>query len=328
MATRTSVTDKEDLLIKTNNGLDIYHEELDLKRKGNNLITCCPFHSERSPSFTIFPEGNYYCFGCEEKGNIFSFLMKRYNLSYKEALLKVKNNTQLNPINTQNTVKKLKREPLVVEFSEMKFTKEHHEYFNQYELTEDYLTKERDTYAISKYAVNGRLVKIPKDVIVFGSFAPDLEEIKFMFHGKGITKQEKWKSYNIPNKYIWYYHNYENTCCNELFVCKSNKDANVLSLLGYCTVSTQSEGSKILLQNNVEKLNAIGKNIYVVFGSDSQGRTASQEITKETGWKWLNTQNYLLSMGINDPAEYVKELSLEALDKEIKKQLKKKKGYI
>ncbi len=58
-----------------------------LRKKGKNYIACCPFHSEKTPSFTVTPEKQfYYCFGCAVGGNAFSFLMEYEKLSFVEAV--------------------------------------------------------------------------------------------------------------------------------------------------------------------------------------------------------------------------------------------------
>ena len=57
-----------------------------LKRAGSNLVGCCPFHSERTPSFTVFPEKNFYCFGCGAGGDVITFTMRIENLDYRNAV--------------------------------------------------------------------------------------------------------------------------------------------------------------------------------------------------------------------------------------------------
>ena len=58
-----------------------------LKRAGSNLNGLCPFHSEKTPSFTVFPNSkSFYCFGCGAGGDVISFIMRAENLDYVDAL--------------------------------------------------------------------------------------------------------------------------------------------------------------------------------------------------------------------------------------------------
>ena len=58
-----------------------------LKRKGSKYWGCCPFHNEKTPSFSVSPEkGLFYCFGCHAGGNVFKFISLAENISYFEAV--------------------------------------------------------------------------------------------------------------------------------------------------------------------------------------------------------------------------------------------------
>lgn len=58
-----------------------------LKRAGGNMSGLCPFHSERTPSFTVFPsDGSFYCFGCGVGGNAITFVRRMENLEFTEAV--------------------------------------------------------------------------------------------------------------------------------------------------------------------------------------------------------------------------------------------------
>lgn len=58
-----------------------------LKRRGRNLVGLCPFHNEKTGSFTVYPEnGSYYCFGCGQGGDIITFTMRAENLDYIDAV--------------------------------------------------------------------------------------------------------------------------------------------------------------------------------------------------------------------------------------------------
>lgn len=61
-----------------------------LRRAGHAWKACCPFHKEKTPSFTVSSDkGFFYCFGCQEGGDIFDFVMKMENLSFNEAVRKL-----------------------------------------------------------------------------------------------------------------------------------------------------------------------------------------------------------------------------------------------
>lgn len=69
------------------NLVELVQQYVSLKKRGKNFIGLCPFHEEKTPSFTVSPEKQlFYCFGCGAGGNIFSFLQKKENLSFVEAV--------------------------------------------------------------------------------------------------------------------------------------------------------------------------------------------------------------------------------------------------
>ena len=67
--------------------VDVVGQYVQLRRAGRNFTARCPFHKERTPSFHVSPErGTYMCFGCGEKGDIFSFVEKMESVDFKTAL--------------------------------------------------------------------------------------------------------------------------------------------------------------------------------------------------------------------------------------------------
>jgi len=69
------------------NLVDIIGKQVSLKRAGHTHKGLCPFHTEKTPSFVVFPHTQtWHCFGCGEGGDLFSFVMKRDNLEFSEAL--------------------------------------------------------------------------------------------------------------------------------------------------------------------------------------------------------------------------------------------------
>jgi DNA primase len=67
--------------------LEIVGEVVRLKKRGRNWVGLCPFHTEKSPSFTVTPEKQmYYCFGCQAGGNVFTFLMEHERMEFPDAV--------------------------------------------------------------------------------------------------------------------------------------------------------------------------------------------------------------------------------------------------
>jgi len=67
--------------------VEVIGEVVGLKKRGKNWVGLCPFHPEKTPSFTVTPEKQmYYCFGCQAGGNVFTFLMEHERLEFPDAV--------------------------------------------------------------------------------------------------------------------------------------------------------------------------------------------------------------------------------------------------
>ena len=74
--------------VRTKNDIvDVISGYVRIQKKGSNYFGLCPFHNEKSPSFSVTPgKQMYYCFGCGEGGNVYSFIMKYENYTFLEAV--------------------------------------------------------------------------------------------------------------------------------------------------------------------------------------------------------------------------------------------------
>jgi putative DNA primase/helicase len=71
---------------------------VEIKKRGNEYVACCPFHQERSPSFTVNPDkGFYYCFGCGATGDAVDFVMHHQGLGFREAVELIVGNLPAGP---------------------------------------------------------------------------------------------------------------------------------------------------------------------------------------------------------------------------------------
>lgn len=99
-----------------------------LKRRGKNLVGLCPFHSEKTPSFTVYPEnGSFYCFGCGVGGDVITFTGLIENLDYIESvkLLAERSGVTLPQDGYDDSMQKLKNRIYDINRETAKFFHEH-----------------------------------------------------------------------------------------------------------------------------------------------------------------------------------------------------------
>ena len=96
--------------------VDIVDQRVKLKKAGANYVACCPFHQEKSPSFTVSPSKQFYhCFGCGAHGSAISFLMEYEGLTFIESIQSIASQLGLSVPNEQTTSKSDKSDYLILE---------------------------------------------------------------------------------------------------------------------------------------------------------------------------------------------------------------------
>ena len=103
---------------------------ISLKRAGSNLKGLCPFHSEKTPSFTVYPADNsFYCFGCGAGGDAITFIRKRENLDYPDAVEFLANRAGITIIRDDND--RLRQAPKFERARMFKMNVDAAKYFNR-----------------------------------------------------------------------------------------------------------------------------------------------------------------------------------------------------
>ena len=93
------------------NLVDCLSKDLRLIKSGSNYKALCPFHNEKTPSFTVNQNKNSFnCFGCGVSGDIFSYVMEKYKVDFKEALKILANEAGINLKNTSHSDLKISTE--------------------------------------------------------------------------------------------------------------------------------------------------------------------------------------------------------------------------
>lgn len=314
----------DDILRLTNNGLDIWQKEVPYMTLKCNILS--PIRNENRPSFKIKQSSTsgIYIGKDYTSGEIYTpitLVQKIYHLNFSEALNKIASDFNLQPkikeyskfIETNYKAKLQEPEDLLYEFEEMRFQKTHHEYWNKGELTEDFL-RNNNIYAASKFSINKKIIEIPDNQMCFVYIPKDLPYGKLKILRIGVPIEDKWRT-NISNFYLWDYSNYTKKV-EKLIVCKSRKDEMIMKLLGYNTISVQSENWQIL-DINMEKIYNICDKPIILFGSDKDGVNKCKIVQQKYNCNYYNTPKSLLP-DINDPFSMVSIKGLRQLERHLK----------
>ncbi|WP_428938872.1 DNA primase [Fontivita pretiosa] len=87
MGIATASNDAKAMVLQAVDLVELIGRTVKLKRRGRNYVGLCPFHNEKTPSFTVDPAKRYFrCYGCRESGNAIDFVMKRDRIDFVEAL--------------------------------------------------------------------------------------------------------------------------------------------------------------------------------------------------------------------------------------------------
>ena len=136
--------------VRQNNDIvDVISQYVHLKRSGRNYFGLCPFHNEKSPSFSVSPDKQiFHCFGCGVGGNVFSFLTKIEGINFVEAVqtLAERANIQLPSLDNNQDVAKEILKSKVFKVNEFTANFYHQNLYKpQSKLAQDYIKKRKLT---------------------------------------------------------------------------------------------------------------------------------------------------------------------------------------
>ena len=105
MAGRISEEFIEELRMK-NDIVSVVSPYVELKRRGRYYVGLCPFHNEKTPSFTVYPDTqSFYCFGCGAGGEIVNFTRRIENIDFIEAVKALRINAEWQCPRTDTTIR-------------------------------------------------------------------------------------------------------------------------------------------------------------------------------------------------------------------------------
>ena len=159
--------------------VDVISRRVPLTKKGQNFWGCCPFHNEKTPSFSVTEDkGFYHCFGCGEHGDIISFTMKSENVDFKTAIHELADMAGLKmPDYKPRDAAEIAREESYVKITDDAATlfqkklfddvgKHALEYIKKRGFTDDMIKKYRIAYAPKNNIVSGTFTNVKQDMLI------------------------------------------------------------------------------------------------------------------------------------------------------------------
>lgn len=214
--------------------VDVISRRVPLTKKGQNYWGCCPFHNEKTPSFSVSEEkGFYHCFGCGEHGDIISFTMKSENVDFKTAITELAEMAGLKlPEIKQKSQQQIEHEKTYIDITEQaaqiyqnllysESGRDALEYIKKRGFSDEMIKKYRLGYAPKNNIISSKFSNISKDkltstgLVRIGDYGPyDFFRHKLMFpifnaHGQIVAFSGRSLDGSEP-KYI-------NTSDTELF---------------------------------------------------------------------------------------------------------------
>ena len=132
---------------QSNDIVDVISQYVRLKRSGRNYFGLCPFHNEKSPSFSVSPEKQiFHCFGCGVGGNVFTFLTKIEGINFIEAVQQLAERANIQLPTLENNMDTAKEQLKARVYKVNEFTaKYYHEnlYKPESKIAQEYIKKRR-----------------------------------------------------------------------------------------------------------------------------------------------------------------------------------------
>lgn len=336
--------------------VDLIGEYVDLKRSGSNYMGLCPFHSEKTPSFSVSPSKSIFkCFGCGVGGDVITFIMKRENLNFPEAVefLAEKYNVRLSEYKDENKEARdkrnrlydINREAAMHFLNNLSSSPKAQKYLRDRGLSDktirayglgyskdswtdlyDHLTKLGykeeellDLNLISK-SKNGNYIDRFRDRVMFPIINRNNKVIAFGARGFGDAKPKYLNSRETP-----IFHKGSNLF-NMNIISRESSRQRIILVEGYMDVislynsginySVASLGTS-LTEDQAAIIKKMAKDIYICYDSDKAGINATSRAIDIFLSKSCKAKIIELEGGL-DPDDFIKKYGMEGFENKIK----------
>jgi DNA primase len=163
--------------------VEIVREHVDLKRSGFRFLGSCPFHQEKTPSFTVHPDQQFYhCFGCKASGDVFSFMMEYHQMDFPEALKSLAQRYQVDLPEKKRSAAEIEQEKRRQKMYDLNS--------KAAELFHDYLMHHKGAAAAREYLARRRIPQEIQKRYRLG-YVPTVESAGWNFLGSRLSDDER-----------------------------------------------------------------------------------------------------------------------------------------
>lgn len=336
--------------------VDLIGEYVDLKRSGSNYMGLCPFHSEKTPSFSVSPSKSIFkCFGCGVGGDVITFIMKRENLNFPEAVefLAEKYNVRLSEYKDENKEARdkrnrlydINREAAMHFLNNLSSSPKAQKYLKDRGLSDktirayglgyskdswtdlyDHLTKlgykeeELLNLNLISKSKNGNYIDRFRDRVMFPIINRNNKVIAFGARGFGDAKPKYLNSRETP-----IFHKGSNLF-NMNVISRESSRQRIILVEGYMDVislynsginySIASLGTS-LTEDQAAIIKKMAKDIYICYDSDKAGINATSRAIDIFLSKSCKPKIIELEGGL-DPDDFIKKYGMEGFENKIK----------
>lgn len=336
--------------------VDLIGEYVDLKRSGSNYMGLCPFHSEKTPSFSVSPSKSIFkCFGCGVGGDVITFIMKRENLNFPEAVefLAEKYNVRLSEYRDENKEARdkrnrlydINREAAMHFLNNLSSSPKAQKYLRERGLSDkairayglgyskdswtdlyDHLTKlgykeeELLNLNLISKSKNGNYIDRFRDRVMFPIINRNNKVIAFGARGFGDAKPKYLNSRETP-----IFHKGSNLF-NMNIISRESSRQRIILVEGYMDVislynsginySVASLGTS-LTEDQAAIIKKMAKDIYICYDSDKAGINATSRAIDIFLSKSCKPKIIELEGGL-DPDDFIKKYGMEGFENKIK----------
>lgn len=327
---------------------DVMSSYVFLKRAGRNLKALCPFHSEKTPSMTIYPQTqSFYCFGCGAGGDVINFIMRAENLEYPEAVRFLAKRVGMEvPEDGGEDIGKIKTRIYEINRETAHFFhrclkspvgKKGYDYFKRRELSDEtintyglgfapddwtslytflrqrgYSDEELVAAAVCVKGKSGRIYDQFRNRVMFPII--DLRGNVIAFGGR-VLDDSKPKYLNSPDTPVF---KKSRNLFSLNFAKNEVKDTLVLAEGYMDVISVYAAGihnvvatlGTSLTEEQARIMSKYAKNIVLAYDSDQAGRIASRRATNLLSDAGVDAR-VLMMEGAKDPDEYIKKFGVK-----------------